>query len=320
MTILAASAPVAARTDLARRILARVERCELRLISGLCVLMAALLAAFAPAAAAPFESDRIAVTVEGKGPDVILIPGLTSSPLAWSMTTPKLPGYRYHLVQVKGFAGTPVAGNASGPLLAPLADEIARYIAAQKLKAPAVVGHSMGGSVGLILAARHPQTVSKLMVVDMLPFMGAIYGPPGTTAESVVPIADAITQRMEAATPAEREQAMTAMTGSMVANEAMRPKVVAQALASDRALTTRTFRELIVTDLRPELAKIAAPTTVLYVTPKGAPVSDAQMDGYYAASFANLKGAKLVRVPNSAHFIMFDNPDFFREQLKAFLK
>src|SRR3546814_19728471 len=40
--------------------------------------------------------------------------------------------------------------------------------------APAVVGHSLGGLTGLMIAARAPQEVGKLMVVDAVPFIGPI--------------------------------------------------------------------------------------------------------------------------------------------------
>lgn len=113
---------------------------------------------------------------------MILIPGLGSAPRAWASTVAALPGYRYHLVQVKGFAGVPAEANVEGNVAAPVAAEIARYIRSAGLSRPAVVGHSMGGTIGLILAAREPQSVGRLMVVDMLPFMGAMFGPPGSTA------------------------------------------------------------------------------------------------------------------------------------------
>src|SRR5688500_15534724 len=95
------------------------------------MLAAALFAAVLPwssALAAPFESNRVSVRTEGSGPDVLLIPGLNSSPRAWASTVAALPGYRYHLVQVSGFAGQPVGGNKEGDVAAPVAEEIARYI------------------------------------------------------------------------------------------------------------------------------------------------------------------------------------------------
>jgi pimeloyl-ACP methyl ester carboxylesterase len=58
------------------------------------------------------------VAVRGSGPDVILIPGLSASRGIWSSTVAAVPGYRYHLVQVAGFAGTApaaIAGRVAAP-------------------------------------------------------------------------------------------------------------------------------------------------------------------------------------------------------------
>jgi len=259
------------------------------------------------------------MTVEGSGPDVVLVPGLTSSPAAWRSSAAALPGYRYHFVQVKGFAGAPAEGNAKGDVVASAAEEIARYIREAKLKRPALLGHSMGGTIGLMIAARHPALLSRLMVVDQVPFMGAMFGPPGTTAESVLPIADATIAQMRAGTPEDRAKRLEAMVAGMVANERMRAGVMKSARDSDLETTYSAFRELIVTDLRLELAKIAVPTTVLYVTPRGVPLTDAQIDAAYKGFYAALKGVNLVRIPDSAHFIMFDNPARFQAEMKAFL-
>lgn len=281
------------------------------------LLALTLLLAPALAAAQDFASDRITVRVEGEGPDVILVPGLTSSPAAWRYTVPGVPGYRYHLVQVKGFAGTAAEGNANGDLVMRSAEEIARYIGVEKLKSPAIVGHSMGGSIAMMIAARRPGSVSRVMVVDMMPWMGAMFGP---TVDQVRPIADTMRARMASnADPAGRAKQIGAMTDSMVATESERAGVLKSALDSDPAATAQAYHELLVTDLRPELAAITVPATVLYVTPRGALFSDAQIDVFYRGFYAGLKGAKLIRIPDSAHFIMFDNKDRFHAELKAFL-
>ncbi|PTQ10763.1 alpha/beta hydrolase [Sphingomonas oleivorans] len=280
----------------------------------------ATLSAVPAYARAPFASDRIIVEARGKGPDVILIPGLSSAPRMWESTVAALPGYRYHLVHVRGFAGVPAGGNARGDVAAGVAEEIARYIDDAKLKRPAVIGHSMGGTIGMMIAARHPASLSRLMVVDMLPFMGALFGPPGTTAESVRPIADQIAAGLKASTGDARRARIVQTIGGMIRTESERPAAVEEGVKSDPDVAARSFRELIVTDLRPELPHVTVPTTILYVTPGGVPLSDAQVDGFYKFSFAGLKGAKLVRVPDSAHFIMFDNPARFRSEMRAFLE
>jgi pimeloyl-ACP methyl ester carboxylesterase len=283
------------------------------------LLAAAVLVAAHPALAA-FKSDRISVTTEGYGPDVVLIHGLASSPRVWKGVVGAVPGYRYHLVQIAGMSGAPAGGNTQGAVVAPVAEEIARYIGEEKLEAPALIGHSMGGTIGLMVAARHPQRVSKLMVVDMVPFMGAMFGGPTATADSVRPIADAMRARSAKATPEERDRERKATLTSMIKNPSERAGPIEDSLSSDPNAVGNAFAELIVTDLRPELSAIKAPTTILYVTPQGAPFTDAQMDGFYTASYASLAGVKLERVPNSAHFIMLDAPDAFAGRVKAFLE
>ncbi len=281
---------------------------------------ALLVSAPALAKARPFVSDRIAVSVEGRGRDVVLVPGMTSSPAAWKYTVKQVPGYRYHLVQVKGFAGVPAEGNANGDLIKASGEEVARYIREARLKKPAVVGHSMGGSIALMIGARHPGLASRIMVVDQVPWMGIFYGAPGLTPEKLRPIADAARLQSLAQTPEARRAQYQAMTDGMVATQSERAGVVQSAMDSDQAVTAQAFNELLMTDLRPELPRIAVPVRVLYVTPRiGPAVTDAYVDQIYRDSYAGLTGVTLVRVPDSAHFVMYDNQPFFAKALKDFL-
>ena len=275
----------------------------------------------AAAKATAFKSDRIQVTTVGRGPDVILIPGLSSSPdRAWASTVAAMPGYRYHLVQVKGFAGVPAEANGQGPVAAPVAAEIARYVREAKLRRPAVVGHSMGGTIGMMMAARHPGSVGRLMVVDMTPFMGPFFGQPNGTVETLRPIAEQIRSAMSGPPSPQGEAMLTQTINGMVNTPAARGPILADSKASDRAATANSYYELATTDLRPELAKIAVPTTVLFVRPAQVPITDAQMEATYRQLYAGLPGVKLVRVPDSAHFIQVDAPERFRSELRAFLK
>src|SRR5687767_6758235 len=135
---------------------------------------------------ANFVSDRITVVTRGSGPDVILIPGLSVHRASWADFADAVDDrYRLHLVQVNGFAGSPAGANATGLVSAPVAGEIVRYINEAGLKRPAVIGHSMGGTIGMMIAARHPDRIDRLMVMDMMPSMGEIFGGPNPTPESV---------------------------------------------------------------------------------------------------------------------------------------
>ncbi|KQW81854.1 alpha/beta fold hydrolase [Brevundimonas sp. Root1279] len=273
---------------------------------------------------ADFESGRFHVRIDGPANpvgDVILIPGLSSSPEVWDGLTEQLKGrYRVHRVHVQGFAGAPAEDNASGPVAAPVAEDLARYIAEQGLTKPAVIGHSMGGTIGLMLAARHPDSVGKLMVVDMVPFMGAMFGQPGASVEQITATADQIYAGM-ANSPREtyNTQAAASING-MIKTESLRAGPLADMEASDQQTSAASFRELIVTDLRPELGKITAPVEVLYVKFNDPRMTNEITDGIYRASYANLPGAELKRIDDSAHFIMLDQPAVFAAEVNAFLE
>jgi len=282
-------------------------------------ILAASAGAMLPAFAAEFSSERISMTAEGQGKDVILIPGLGSSPRVWRELAKAVPGYRYHMVQVHGFAGHARGKNTDGAVAAPVAEEIARYIAANKLDKPAVIGHSMGGSIGIMLAGRHPGAVSKLMVVDMMPFLGALFAGPAATPDSVKPMADALKAQMLNPDQAAREARTTATINGMVDTVAMRAGALEDSLKSDQDVVARGFHELVVTDLKSELEKITVPATVLYVTPKRPGITDEQIDAAYKASYAPLKGVTLKRIGGSAHFIMWDQSAQFQAEVKGFL-
>lgn len=273
---------------------------------------------------ADFESGRFHVRVDGPEQpigDIILIPGLSSSPEVWDGLTEALKDrYRIHRIHVQGFAGAPAEDNAQGLVATPVAADLARYIRQQQLDKPVVIGHSMGGTIGMMLAARHPDAVGKLMVVDMVPFMGAMFGPPGATAESVAPVAEQIYQGMSNSPPeAYAAQAQAAVTG-MINTESLRAGPLEDARTSDQAVSSSAYRELIVTDLRPELARITAPTEVLYVKFNDARMTPEITDAIYQASFATLPGVTLKRIDDSAHFIMLDQPERFLAEVSAFLE
>jgi len=250
---------------------------------------------------------------------VVLIPGLNSSPRTWASTVAAVPGYRYHLVQVSGFAGQPAGANKEGNVAAPVAEEIARYIKESNLKQPAVVGHSMGGTIGMMLAARHPDTLSRLMVVDMFPYLGMFFAGPGAAPDKVATVADGVAAAMRKATPEQRRTNANATIAGMVDTESMRAGAIADSTSSDADVGIRAYRELIVTNLIPELQNIAVPVTVLYIQPKTVPIPAEQFDAAYKGAYSPVKALTLTRIPDSAHFIMWDQPARFQAEMKTFL-
>ena len=257
--------------------------------------------------------DRISVEVVGKGPDVVLIPGLASSRETYRRTAERLRGgYRLHLVQVAGFAGEPARANASGPVLVPTVADIDGYIVSAGLKKPAVVGHSLGGVMALELALDHADHVGKVFIVDSLAFYTQLFAGPAATAEGAKPYADAMGQKLLASSDADFAKG-AAQTGAMMATaQPDRDRIAAWSVASARPVMVTAMQEDMTTDLRPRMASIAAPVTVIYEAPLKALIE---------ADYAPVKRKTLVSAaPGAKHFIMYDDAAGFDAALDAFLK
>jgi N-formylmaleamate deformylase len=268
------------------------------------IFLFAALGALAAPAVAQRAPGRFSVEIVGRGPDVILIPGLTAGRDVWRGTIAAIPGYRYHLIQVAGFAGEPARGNGQGAIVSPLADELARYIIDSRLNRPAIVGHSMGGTLAMLIAARNPALVGRIMIVDMLPQPAALFG---GSAESWAPIARGLGSMMESR---GGQQLFANLMGAMSPPDASNRH-------SDPNVVGRAMRELAAMDLTPQLPRIRAPLTVVYASPD--PQARAAIDRSFARGFAAAPGARLRRIDGSGHMVMLDQPDRFRAAVRDFL-
>ena len=271
------------------------------------------------AQAAAFTSDRLSVEVLGQGPDVILIPGFGSSREVWRATAERLKATRrVHMVQLAGFAGEPWRHGDTGPFVAPVVEELDRYIREQGLERPAVVGHSMGALVGLRLAQSHPEAVGKLLSVDSLPFFSALYGPQVTPA-TAAPFAEQAAAGF-LNTPDEAYRAgQTQSAAGLVRDPATRAAMVEWVLASDKQALAAAIRDVMTNDARPELAAMTTPVTALYAADADGGAPAAMADAMWTREYATLPGVELIRVDGSRHFIMADQPERFAELLDAFL-
>ena len=267
---------------------------------------AALLSACgADVQAAPFASGRFSVEVRGSGPDVILIPGLTEGRDVWAGTVRNVPGYRWHLIQVAGFGGEPARGNARGPVVASLEAELARYIAENRLRRPAIIGHSMGGTLAMMLAADRPRLVGRIMVVDMLPAPGGLFGQnPGDAAS----IARGIAGLTE--TPAGRGLFSSVVNMLAPPGSSFR--------TSDPAVVGRVLNELAAMDLTDKLPAIRVPLTIVYASPAAA--MGAVTDRRFRQAYAEARDPRFVRIDGSGHMIMFDQPARLEAAIREFLE
>jgi pimeloyl-ACP methyl ester carboxylesterase len=264
-------------------------------------------------------TDRITVAVKGNGPDILLIPGMTCSASVWDNLADHLQAhYRLHLIQVAGFASAPAAANAKGPVLMPTIEAIDAYIKQNKLAKPTIIGHSIGGFMGLALADKHPEDVGRLLIVDSLPFFSVLFG--ATDAASVKAQAAAIRDSMINETQdAYAEQEKQFLPQLVKSPEGLK-LAIKWALASDKSVVAQAFYETMTSDLRPRLVAIKTPITILYPFDAASGMPQSAIDKMYQDNFAALPNKKLVRIDGSYHFIMFDQPTAFAAQVDQFLR
>jgi pimeloyl-ACP methyl ester carboxylesterase len=274
------------------------------------------MAAQAPASPA-FQPTRFSVIVEGSGPDLILIPGLTSSRHVWDQAVASLGGhYRVHRIQIAGFGGELARGNASGPVLGPVVEEIHAYIIANHLRHPMVAGHSVGGLITLMLAQHHPEDVSRALIVDILPFFGMLFGP-ATTPASAEPQVAAMRDSIAAMTDDAWRAQQTAGATRLASTPEGQAELVRDSMASDRSVVARALYEDAVTDMRPALPAIHTPLTVAYAINPFA--TEANYGQLMRTGYATAPNVRLVPVEPSYHFIMLDQPARFAAILHDFV-
>ena len=288
-------------------------------VSAVLALLGVLALRTADASQTADRPTRFSVAVSGQGPDVVLIPGLATPGEVWDVTVKQLASsHRVHVVQVAGFGGVDAGINrADGDILPALVAEIARYIVG--LERPAVIGHSLGGLIALEVAARNPDAVGRVLVVDALPFF-ALTVSPGATVEMAKQMATTIRDQLMAQTDTQYSASVPLTTARLAKSPTARANVTKWTAASDRTVVAKMMYDDIVTDARPRLPQIKAKTIVLYAFDPTMGVPQAAIDSLYSGAYADLAGVVLKRIDGSYHFIMLDQPEAFSREVDAFLK
>lgn len=103
----------------------------------------------------------------GPGKDILLIHGFGSSTYTWEQVAPILSDAGYHVwaLDMKGFGWSdkPREGDYD-PVT--LAREVNTWLEAMGIEQPVIVGNSLGGAIGIIMAIDHPENVDRLILID----------------------------------------------------------------------------------------------------------------------------------------------------------
>ncbi|WP_339375368.1 alpha/beta hydrolase [Paracoccus yeei] len=101
----------------------------------------------------------------GPGPDLLLIPGITSPAITWGFVAERLAErYNVHVLDVRG-RGLSEAGDLDYSLDA-MADDAIALVAACGLQKPILMGHSMGARTAIRAARKNAEPFSGLILLD----------------------------------------------------------------------------------------------------------------------------------------------------------
>lgn len=256
--------------------------------------------------------------VTGAGIPIILIPGLGCDGSVWKETVTRLQesGYACHVITLAGFAGKPAPDTTS---IALIVSDLNRYIDALGRK-PILIGHSLGGFIGLRLAIDHPSGLEKLVIVDALPFLPAAMNP-SATVEMIRPQA-AMMKTFTLNQPVNQFKASTQNSlRMMIADSASRSLAVEWAVRSNRRIFASMTDELMTTDLRQAVSGIRCPVLVLgaWAAAKPYGLTMETVKKTYESQYARLKGVTVEMAPNAYHFIMLDEPVWMMDRILPFL-
>lgn len=265
--------------------------------------------------------QELDVKVEGKGAAVIFIPGLNSSSSVFTETCAAIKSNNQcHLIQLPGFAGQAPVAETDKDFLVSMRDRIEHYIDAKKLKKVNLVGHSLGGTLSLMIAQHAPDKVGKIIIVDALPFYPAIQNP-AATADIMRPQAEQMRAMM---TNQSQEDYVKYGTQNLVSmsNNPNKINVLTEWLkTSDRATTASAMYSMMVTDLRKSIATIKAPTLVLgsWAAYKPYGSTKESTKAIFTAQYAELRNVDIRMSDTGFHFLMWDDATWINQQINEFL-
>ena len=257
------------------------------------------------------QDNPFKVDVVGTGEPILLFPGFACTGDVWNDTVSELSkNYECHVFTFAGFGNVPAVEK---PWLPKIKEGVLAYISENELENPILIGHSLGGALALWMATES-SSYKKLIVVDALPSTGALMMP-DFKSEYMVYDSPYNKQLLEM-NDADFENMAIQMAGSMTSNKSKQLQIKDWMLQVDRETYVYGYTDLLKLDLREDLSKINTPVTILAATePYGLEMAKSTYDTQYKA----LNDYTVEFANGSSHFIMYDQPKWFIENLKNVL-
>lgn len=262
-----------------------------------------------PVATARLNGLTIHYSVEGRGPDVVLIHGWGSSREMWGAFTRALAAsFRCWSLDLPGFgdSDTPEGAWFSIPNYTAT---VLRFVEAMSLPCVRVIGHSMGGLIALDFTAGHPDRVERLVAINPV-VTGRAYLRPFAEWERGAEVLDR-TQRLSRRL-LQPVLSHPAAEGLPAGLQPYRRRAVDFGRTTADTLLN-AGRAIVNYDVLPRLGRITAPTLVLLGS------LDANVpnsEGHLAV--AEIPGARLA-VFTAGHLVTDDRPAETIQLVREFL-
>jgi pimeloyl-ACP methyl ester carboxylesterase len=250
------------------------------------------------------------IKISGKGKQsIIFIPGFASSGEVWNET--KLTyekDFTCYTLTMAGFAGVKPQPNAT---FTNWETSIVNYIKENKIEKPIIIGHSMGGGLALAIASDYPDLIKKIVVVDALPCLQALSNPTFKSSEN--PDCSQLVNQMTALTQEQFYQIQTNSISRLVAETSKQELVIGWSVDSDRNTFAQMYCDFTNTDLRKKIENIKCPSLILLED------SFKTIKPAIKEQYKKLKNANLQYSTKGLHFIMYDDKEWYLNQLNNFL-
>jgi pimeloyl-ACP methyl ester carboxylesterase len=257
---------------------------------------------------------RLRYLTGGEGDPLVLVHGLGGAAANWVALAPKLPQRRLLVPELPGHGGS--APPAAVSSLHAYADRLAALMEREGFAPAPIVGHSLGGAIGLRLAIRRPDLVSALVLA------GAAGISSGTRRARYALRFTGIVKPARKIAPHRRRVAGSAVLKRLVFGRwgaadapALPPEVVEALLAGPtrHTDTASAARALVLDDPRLELDGVSCPSFVLW----GA--RDTQLPVEDAFDYARRLRAPLRVIADCGHLLIAERPDACADAIRSFL-
>ena len=104
----------------------------------------------------------------GEGKPLVILHGLFGMSDNWISIARELAGHGFcvHLVDLRNHGNSPHAESHRYP---DMCEDLLEYFDQQSLEEASIIGHSMGGKLGMVFGLLEPERISRLVIVDIAP-------------------------------------------------------------------------------------------------------------------------------------------------------